>query len=51
MLGQQDNWGHADSVAGNYDINKLHYEGSGDGQGYGYDIRVQGKTSAVTTEA
>ncbi|KIM65350.1 hypothetical protein SCLCIDRAFT_542814 [Scleroderma citrinum Foug A] len=42
---------HGWEFIGNYDINKLHYEGSGDGQGYGYDIRVQGKTSAVTTEA
>lgn len=32
---------------GNYDINKLHYDGPGNGQGYGYEVRVEGKTSAV----
>ncbi|KAJ6474892.1 20S proteasome subunit [Mycena sanguinolenta] len=36
---------------GNYDISKLHYEGPGnilgaDGTGYGYDIRVKGRSSA-----
>jgi 20S proteasome subunit beta 5 len=36
---------------GNYDISKMHYEGPGDvpgatGGGYGYDIRVKGKSSA-----
>lgn len=33
---------------GNYDINKLHYDGPGDtpGQGYAYDIRVAGRSSA-----
>jgi hypothetical protein len=37
--------------AGNYDISKLHYEGPGDvpgapGGGYGYDVRVEGRSSA-----
>jgi 20S proteasome subunit beta 5 len=37
--------------SGNYDISKLHYDGPGDvpgapGGGYGYDIRVEGKSSA-----
>lgn len=41
----------SDIATGNYDINKLHYEGSGNGQGYAYEIRVQGKTSAITAEA
>ncbi|KAH0830633.1 20S proteasome subunit [Lanmaoa asiatica] len=31
---------------GNYDITKLHYDGPGEGNGYGYDIRVEGQTSA-----
>ena len=37
--------------AGNYDVSKMHYDGPGDipgapGHGYGYDIRVAGKSSA-----
>jgi hypothetical protein len=36
---------------GNYDISKMHYDGPGDvpgapGGGYGYDVRVEGKSSA-----
>jgi len=39
----------------NYDITKLHYEGPGDvagspGHGYGYDIRVEGLSSANPPE-
>lgn len=41
---------------GNYDISKLHYDGPGDvagspGHGYGYNIRVEGRTSANPPEA
>ncbi|KAJ7172266.1 N-terminal nucleophile aminohydrolase [Mycena filopes] len=48
--------GHRDAFSGNtatcnYDISKMHYEGPGDvpggpGKGYGYDIRVEGRSSA-----
>lgn len=31
--------------AGNYDVSKMHYEGP-NGVGYGYELRVQGKSSA-----
>jgi len=36
---------------GNYDITKLHYDGPGEvpGNGYGYDIRVEGQTSTNPT--
>ena len=38
-------------IVGNYDVSKMHYDGPGDipgapGHGYGYDIRVAGKSSA-----
>lgn len=38
-------------ITGNYDVSKMHYDGPGDipgapGHGYGYDIRVAGKSSA-----
>jgi 20S proteasome subunit beta 5 len=43
------------SFSGNYDISKMHYDGPGDvpgapGGGYGYDIRVEGKSSANPPE-
>ncbi|KAG6335202.1 hypothetical protein ID866_3873 [Astraeus odoratus] len=38
---------HGWEFIGNYDINKLHYEGPGNGQGYGYDVRIQGETAAA----
>jgi hypothetical protein len=43
------------SSTGNYDITKLHYEGPGDvagspGHGYGYDLRVEGHSSANPPE-
>ncbi|KAJ3541356.1 hypothetical protein NMY22_g3919 [Coprinellus aureogranulatus] len=42
---------HGWEFIGNYDINKLHYDGPGNvagspGHGYGYDIRVEGLSSA-----
>ena len=45
-----------DMIIGNYDISKLHYDGPGDvpgapGGGYGYDIRVEGLSSANPPEA
>lgn len=45
-----------DIVIGNYDISKLHYDGPGDvpgapGGGYGYDIRVEGLSSANPPES
>lgn len=38
-------------LQGNYDVSKMHYDGPGDvpgapGGGYGYDIRVEGRSSA-----
>jgi hypothetical protein len=38
-------------LEGNYDISKMHYDGPGNvpgapGGGYGYDIRVEGRSSA-----
>jgi len=44
---KEDGW----HFIGNYDISKMHYEGPGDvpggpGKGYGYDIRVEGRSSA-----
>ncbi|TBU65544.1 N-terminal nucleophile aminohydrolase [Dichomitus squalens] len=44
---KQDGW----QFIGNYDVSKLHYEGPGDvpgapGTGYGYDLRVAGRTSS-----
>jgi 20S proteasome subunit beta 5 len=38
---------------GNYDISKMHYDGPGDvpGGGYGYDIRVEGRSSANPPDA
>ena len=38
-------------VVGNYDISKLHYDGPADvpgstGGGYGYEVRVEGQSSA-----
>jgi 20S proteasome subunit beta 5 len=44
------------SYSGNYDITKLHYEGPGNvagspGHGYGYDLRVEGRSSANPPEA
>ncbi len=38
-------------LAGNYDVSQMHYEGPGNipgapGTGYGYDIRVEGRSSA-----
>lgn len=38
-------------LTGNYDITKLHYDGPGEalGNGYGYDIRVEGQTSTNPT--
>ncbi|KAF8136428.1 20S proteasome subunit [Boletus edulis] len=40
---KEDGW----QFIGNYDITKLHYDGPGEapGNGYGYDIRVEGQTS------
>ncbi|KAF8891282.1 N-terminal nucleophile aminohydrolase [Infundibulicybe gibba] len=43
---QEDGW----HFIGNYDIAKMHYDGPGDvpgapGGGYGYDIRVEGRSS------
>jgi len=43
-------------IIGNYDISKLHYDGPGDvpgapGGGYGYDVRVEGLSSANPPEA
>lgn len=43
-------------IIGNYDISKLHYDGPGDvpgapGGGYGYDIRVEGLSSANPPDA
>lgn len=35
----------AGQSTGNYDVSKMHYEGP-NGVGYGYDIRVEGKSSA-----
>jgi len=37
---------------GNYDINKMHYDGPGDvpgapGGGYGYDVRTGGRLSVL----
>jgi len=44
---KEDGW----RFIGNYDVSKMHYDGPGDipgapGHGYGYDIRVAGKSSA-----
>ncbi|KAJ7632826.1 20S proteasome subunit [Roridomyces roridus] len=44
---KEDGW----HFIGNYDISKMHYDGPGDvpggpGKGYGYDIRVEGRSSA-----
>jgi 20S proteasome subunit beta 5 len=44
---KEDGWRYL----GNYDISQMHYDGPGDvpgapGHGYGYDIRVEGKSSA-----
>lgn len=41
---------------GNYDITKMHYDGPGDvpgsdGVGYGYDVRVEGRSSGPSTTA
>ena len=38
---------------GNYDISKMHYDGPGDvpGGGYGYDVRVAGRSSANPPDA
>lgn len=35
-------------MTGNYDITKLHFDGPDGiaGNGYGYDVRVEGQTSA-----
>ena len=45
-------------VIGNYDVSKMHYEGPESRGAYGYEFRVEGKTSAnppasqeVTAEA
>ncbi|KAI0086196.1 20S proteasome subunit [Irpex rosettiformis] len=38
---QENGW----KFIGNYDMSKMHYEGP-DGIGYGYELRVQGKSSA-----
>ncbi|CDO73558.1 hypothetical protein BN946_scf185014.g28 [Trametes cinnabarina] len=48
---KQDGW----QFIGNYDISELHYNGPGDvpgapGGGYGYDVRVAGRTSANAPE-
>ncbi|KAI0723972.1 N-terminal nucleophile aminohydrolase [Cerioporus squamosus] len=48
---KQDGW----KFIGNYDVSELHYNGPGDvpgapGGGYGYDIRVAGKSSANPPE-
>ena len=42
-------------LTGNYDVSELHYNGPGDvpgapGGGYGYDIRVAGRTSTNVPE-
>ena len=42
-------------LAGNYDVSKMHYEGPGNipgasGTGYGYEIRVEGRSSANPPE-
>jgi 20S proteasome subunit beta 5 len=44
---KEDGW----KFIGNYDVSKLHYDGPGDvpgavGGGYGYDLRVEGRSSA-----
>jgi len=44
---KEDGW----RFIGNYDVSQMHYDGPGDipgapGHGYGYDIRVAGKSSA-----
>jgi 20S proteasome subunit beta 5 len=46
---------HLRITTGNYDISQMHYEGPGNipgapGSGYGYDIRVAGKTSSNPPE-
>lgn len=43
-------------ATGNYDISEMHYNGPGNvpgapGGGYGYDIRVEGRSSANPPEA
>jgi hypothetical protein len=49
-------WSCWSRSTGNYDISKMHYDGPGNvpgapGGGYGYDIRVEGKSSANPPEA
>jgi 20S proteasome subunit beta 5 len=47
---------HGWEFIGNYDVSQLHYDGPGNvpgsaGHGYGYSIRVEGRTSANPPEA
>ncbi|EMD38457.1 20S proteasome subunit [Gelatoporia subvermispora B] len=43
---KEDGW----RFIGNYDVSEMHYNGPGGTGGYGYDVRVEGRTSANPPE-